>query len=96
MRERTSVWSRSSLSLAGSSAITIAALPIAFIVSCYLIFRMPQSLDFVPGSAAYSYRKLSTGSILAARPAGTVPKRIPITAETTIATTAESPEIGIR
>ncbi len=45
---------------------------------------------------AHSYRKLSTGSIFAARAAGTVPNRMPTTAETTMATIAESPEMGIR
>jgi hypothetical protein len=44
----------------------------------------------------HSYRKLSTGSIFAARAAGTVPNRIPTTAETKMATIAESPEMGMR
>jgi hypothetical protein len=44
----------------------------------------------------HSYRKLSTGSIFAARAAGTVPNRMPTTAETTMATIAESPEMGMR
>lgn len=53
-------------------------------------------LEPVRPNRAHSYRKLSTGSILAARAAGTVPKRIPTTAETKIATIAESPEMGMR
>jgi hypothetical protein len=45
---------------------------------------------------AHSYRKLSTGSIFAARAAGTVPNKMPTSAETTMATIAESPEMGMR
>src|SRR5437773_7268937 len=44
----------------------------------------------------YSYLKLSTGSSFAARAAGTVPKRIPTSDETTMATIADSPETGTR
>src|SRR5215469_2025700 len=44
----------------------------------------------------HSYRKLSTGSILAARAAGTVPNRTPTVPETATATKADSPETGIR
>src|ERR1041385_5905124 len=44
---------------------------------------------------AYSYLRLSTGSSLAALAAGTVPNRIPTRDETTMATMADKPEIGI-
>src|SRR4029077_5670738 len=44
----------------------------------------------------YSYRRLSTGSSLAARVAGTVPKRTPTREDTTMATIADSPEMGMR
>ena len=45
---------------------------------------------------SYSYLKLSTGSSFAALAAGTVPKSIPTSDDVTIATIADSPEIGIR
>src|SRR5579863_7781528 len=58
----------------------------------------PKVSTWLIGSANHDHsnRKLSTGSSFAARAAGTVPNRMPTIAETTIATIAESPEIGIR
>src|SRR5437870_13826049 len=47
-------------------------------------------------SCCHSYRKLSTGSSLAARVAGTDPKIIPTRDETTIATMEERPDIENR
>ena len=47
-------------------------------------------------ASVYSYRRLSTGSSLAARAAGTVPNRIPTSDDTTIATIADRPEMGMR
>src|ERR1700758_2048977 len=44
----------------------------------------------------YSWRMLSTGSNPAANVAGAVPKSMPTEQETTIATTTESAEMGIR
>jgi len=46
--------------------------------------------------STHSYRKLSTGSSCEARVAGTVPKMIPTTDDTTIAMIADNPEIGRR
>src|SRR5262249_20828863 len=44
----------------------------------------------------YSYRKLSTGSNCAARLAGSVPKIMPTSDDTTIAMIADRPEMGMR
>jgi hypothetical protein len=60
------------------------------------INRAKKSSVDQTASRDYSYRRLSTGSSFAARAAGTVPNRIPTMEETTIATMAESPEIGKR
>ena len=53
-------------------------------------------LNHVDKGRYHSYRKLSTGSSLAARAAGIVPNSTPTIPETTIATIAERPDTGTR